>query len=368
MDDRPCPGIGIQWGPIALADAPAWRGLVKEGQMSHRMTAFPGAVAAVVAIAALAAAPAGAQTDPPRTAWGAPDLGGVWDYRSITRMERPRDLAEQEFLTEEQAADLEQRAVERLNNFLALPAQRAEAGANVDRRPDGGNGSYNHTWLDQGLQTVGTRRTSLIIDPSSGRYPPRTAGAQRRAEERRDYRRDHPADSWLDFNTYDRCILGFNAGPPMTPGAYNNNVQLFQTPDHVVIMTEMVNTARIVPLDGRPTLPADLLQWSGGSRGHWDGDTLVIDTTNFDPRRQWRSTSGSMHLTERLTRVDAETLLYQATVNDPDTWERPWTFEVPMRLLDGEMWEYACHEGHHSMPLMLGGARTLEAQAAASQQ
>ena len=157
-------------------------------------------------------------------------------------------------------------------------------------------------------------------------------------------------------------------GPPMTPSAYNNNMQLFQTPDHVAIVTEMVNTARIVPLDGRPTLPADMLQWSGESRGHWEDDTLVIETANFDPRRLWRSTSGSMHLTERLTRVDEDTLLYRATVNDPETWERPWTFEVPMKALDGEKWEYACHEGHHSMPLMLGGARALEAREAAGGQ
>ena len=329
------------------------------------MIAFGGAAAAALTI--LAAAPAGAQTEP-RTAWGAPDLGGVWDYRSITRMERPETFAEQEFLTEEQVADLERQALDRLNDFLELPAQRTAVGGNVDRRPDGGNGSYNHTWLDQGLEAVATGRASLIIDPPNGRYPPLTPEGRRRVEARREHRRNQPADSWLDFSTYDRCLLGFNAGPPMTPSAYNNNVQVFQTPDHVAIVTEMVNTARIVPLDGRPPLPSDLLQWSGESRGYWEGDTLVIETANFDARRQWRSTTGGMRLTERLTRVDAGTLLYQATVDDPETWERPWTFEVPMQALDGEKWEYACHEGHHSMPLMLGGARALEAREAAGGQ
>ena len=333
--------------------------------MSCRMIAFGGAAAAALTI--LAAAPAGAQTEP-RTAWGAPDLGGVWDYRSITRMERPETFAEQEFLTEEQVADLERQALDRLNDFLELPAQRTAVGGNVDRRPDGGNGSYNHTWLDQGLEAVATGRASLIIDPPNGRYPPLTPEGRRRVEARREHRRNQPADSWLDFSTYDRCLLGFNAGPPMTPSAYNNNVQVFQTPDHVAIVTEMVNTARIVPLDGRPPLPSDLLQWSGESRGYWEGDTLVIETANFDARRQWRSTTGGMRLTERLTRVDAGTLLYQATVDDPETWERPWTFEVPMQALDGEKWEYACHEGHHSMPLMLGGARALEAREAAGGQ
>ena len=336
--------------------------------MSYRTRTFAVALVAAIAILGLAAAPAGAQTEPPRTAWGAPDLGGVWDFRSITRMERPEELADKEFLTAEEVADLEQRALDRLNDFLETPAQRTEAGTNVDRRPDGGNGSYNHTWLDQGLEAVATGRTSLIVDPPNGRYPALTPEGQRRVDAYREHRQNQPADSWLDFSTYDRCILGFNAGPPMTPSAYNNNMQLFQTPDHVVIVTEMVNTARIVPLDGRPPLPGDLLQWSGESRGHWEGDTLVIETTNLDGRRQWRSTTGSMHLTERLTRVDAETLLYQATVNDPETWERPWTFEVPMKMLDGEKWEYACHEGHHSMPVMLGGARALEARAVAGQQ
>lgn len=334
--------------------------------MSCRMIAFGGAVAAALTI--LAAAPAGAQTEPPRTAWGAPDLGGVWDFRSITRMERPETFSGQEFLTAEQVADLERQALDRLNDFLDLPAQRTAAGGNVDRRPDGGNGSYNHTWLDQGLEAVATGRASLIIDPPNGRYPPLTPEGRRRVEARREHRRNQPADSWLDFSTYDRCLLGFNAGPPMTPSAYNNNVQVFQTPDHVAFVTEMVNTARIVPLDGRPPLPSDLLQWSGESRGYWEGDTLVIETANFDPRRQWRSTTGGMRLTERLTRADAGTLLYQATVDDPETWERPWTFEVPMQALDGEKWEYACHEGHHSMPLMLGGARALEAREGAGGQ
>ena len=334
--------------------------------MSHRNTAVS-IVVCLVAVAAVGAVPAVAQTDPPRTAWGAPDLGGVWDFRSITPMQRPEDLGDRDFLTEEAAAALEQRAVDRQNRFLSLPAQRTEAGDNVDRRPDGGNGSYNHTWLDSGTQTVGTRRTSLIVDPPTGRYPAMTADGQARTAARAAHRRVQPADSWEDFSTYDRCILGFNAGPPMNPSAYNNNMQLFQTSDHVALVTEMVHTVRVVPLDGRPALDASLLQWSGDSRGRWEGDTLVIETANFDPRRQWRSTTGSMRLTERLTRVDGETLLYEVTVDDAGTWERPWTFEVPMRRLEEDMWEYACHEGHHSMPLMLGGARVLEAEAAAGQ-
>jgi len=215
------------------------------------------------------------------------------------------------------------------------------------------------------LDAIGRKRSALV------RRDARVAEARAEAEARGERQRELRArDAYgpEDRGAFERCIMGFNSGPPMNPSAYNNNMQLFQTPDHVAIVTEMVNTARIVPLDGRPTLPADMLQWSGESRGHWEGDTLVIETTNFDPRRLWRSTTGSMHLTERLTRIDADTLFYQATVNDPETWERPWTFEVPMKALDGEKWEYACHEGHRSMPLMLGGARALEAREAAGGQ
>lgn len=160
-----------------------------------------------------------------------------------------------------------------------------------------------------------------------------------------------------------RCILGFNAGPPFTPSAYNNNMQLFQTPDHVVVMTEMVHTSRVIPLDGTPHLDPDVLQWSGDSRGHWDGDTLVVETRNFDPKRRWRGTTASARLVERFTRVDADTLEYEFTVTDPETWTGSWTASVPLRLNPELMFEFACHEGNYSMPVMLGGARAEEAAA-----
>ncbi len=324
--------------------------------MSHRIIASLSAVAVVVAVVSLGAVPAVAQTDAPRTAWGQPDLQGVWDFRSITPMQRPEDLGDQEFLTEEEAATLDQEAVDRDLRLWNQESRRTEAGGNV--------GAYNNFWMDRGTKAVGTRRTSLIVDPPNGRYPPLTPAGQRRAEQRREYRREHPADSWEDFSPGVRCIMGFNAGPPMTPSAYNNNMQLFQTPDHVVLVTEMVHTARIVPLDGGPHLAAGIRQWSGDSRGYWEGDTLVIETMNFAAKRRWRGTTESMRLVERLTRVDAETLLYEFTVTDPDTWTSSWTAAVPMRRNHDLIYEYACHEGNYSMEAMLAGERAQEKAAA----
>ena len=320
--------------------------------MNHRRHPLVSVVAVVVATGLLGTMQASAQTDPPRTAWGQPDLQGVWDFRSITPMQRPNDLADQEFLTTEEAAELDQAAVERDVQSWNREARRTEAGGNV--------GAYNNFWMDRGLKSVGTRRTSLIVYPPNGRMPSMTPSGQERAQARRDYAREHPADTWSDFSSGVRCILGFNAGPPFTPSAYNNNMQLFQTPDTVVVMTEMVNTSRVIPLNGQPHLDPDVLQWSGDSRGYWEGDTLVVETRNFDAKRKWRGTTASTRLVERFTRVDAETLEYTFTVTDPETWTSAWTASVPLVLNPEPMFEYACHEGNYSMPVMLGGARTEE--------
>ena len=324
--------------------------------MSHRLRTSLSTVAAVVVIVSLSAVPAVAQSDAPRTAWGQPDLQGVWDFRSITPLQRPERLADQEFLTEEEAAELEQAAVARDAAAWDREARRTEAGGNV--------GAYNNFWMDRGQKAVGTRRTSLIVDPPNGRMPEQTTAAQQRAGVRRDYRREHPADGPEDFSNGVRCILGFNAGPPFTPSAYNNNMQLFQTPDHVVVVTEMVHTARIIPLDGSPHLPSNVQQWSGDSRGHWEGETLVVETTNHTDKTRWRGSTPDMRLVERFTRVDAETLLYEFTVTDPTTWTAPWTAAVPLLLNPEPMFEYACHEGNYSMGVMLAGTREEEKAAA----
>ena len=313
--------------------------------MKQRHIVTLGVLAAIVAVAALAP-PATAQ-DGPRTAWGAPDLQGVWDFRTITPLQRPERYGDREFLTQEEAATLEQGAVDRDEELLLAAARRTEAGGNV--------GAYNNFWMDRGTRTIETRRTSLIVDPPNGRMPEMSEAGQARAEARREYRAEHPADSWLDRSTFDRCILGFNTGPPMTPGGYNQNMQVFQTEDTVVILNEMVHDSRIIPIDGAPRTGIE--SWTGESRGHWEGDTLVIETGNFTDKTRWRGSSENMTLVERLTRQDDDTLVYTFTVTDPDTWAQPWTAEIPMRQGDQPLFEYACHEGNYSMEGILSGAR-----------
>ena len=232
--------------------------------MSHRSLAALLTVIAVVALAPVFAAAQSANTTaPPRTAWGAPDLQGVWDFRSITPLQRPEELADKEFLTEEEAANLEQEAVDRDVRLFNREAQRTEAGASVDSGTDGAPGAYNNFWMDRGTRPIETRRTSLIVDPPNGRIPPVTAAAEKRAETRRAYRREHPADSWEDRGRADRCM--FTTGLPIVPSAYNNNVHLFQTPDHLVMLIEMTHTVRVVPLDGR--VPAEVSASSWATRG-----------------------------------------------------------------------------------------------------
>ena len=308
----------------------------------------------IVALVGLVALPsAGLAQDAPKTAWGAPDLQGVWDFRTITPLQRPEDLGDKAFLTEEEAVQREQAAVERDIELWNQEARRTEAGGNV--------GGYNNFWMDRGTRVIGTRRTSLIVDPPNGRMPESTEAGQARAAAGRGSFSDQLPASYTDLSNADRCLMGFNAGPPITPGGYNQNVQIFQTPGHLVLMTEMVHTVRSVPLDDRPAVDDErLAQWSGNSRGYWEGDTLVVETTNFDTDRNWRGSSTGMRLVERFTRVDETTLEYEYTVDDPNTWTEPWTVNLPMTLNELPMFEYACHEGNYSMDAMLGGARADE--------
>ena len=319
---------------------------------------------AVAAVMILGPAMAVAQTaSVPPTPWGAPDLQGVWDFRTLTPMERPDELADKQVLTAEEAAQFQQ-------------VQLADIAARDDEVPADIVGNYNQFWFDRGTTVVETNRTSLVVDPPDGKIPPLTATAQERqaaiAEARRGVGGHQPTPGgWLDDlgtnGLQVRCILGFNSGPPMTPGGYNNNVQLIQTPDQVVILNEMNHNARIVPLDRRPHLEPDLRQWVGDSRGRWDGDTLVVETTNFLRETSFmRGASGpNLHLVERFTRVDADTLLYEVTVDDPATWTKPWTYAVPMTRNPDPIYEYACYEGNYAMETILAGARANEAKAEA---
>ena len=310
---------------------------------------------------------AAAQGDAPRTAWGDPDLQGVWDYRTITPLQRPTNLADKEFLTEEEAATRNESAVERERRLATRAARRVEVdpSGNVDRGVDGAPGSYNAFWFDRGTSVIATKRTSLIIDPPNGRIPALTSEAEKQrmatAETRGDIPNHEPTPGgWVEDLGPDglqaRCLTGFNAGPPMTPGSYNNNMQLFQTPDTVVILNEMVHEARIVPLDGRPHV--DLRQYLGDSRARWDGDTLVVTTTNFLRETSFLDggSTADLQLTERFTRMSPDILQYQVTVDDPTTFTRPWTYEVPMQVNAESLYEYACHEGNYGMYNILAGA------------
>ena len=344
--------------------------------MNHRCLAAVLTLVGVVAFAPVfAAAQSTETTAPPRTPWGAPDLQGVWDFRSITPFERPEELADKEFLTEEEAANIEKEAIDRNKLLLDRPAQRAKVTENVDRGEDGAPGHYNNFWIDKGTNTVGTRRTSLVVDPPNGKMPPLTPSAEQKKatlEMKRQGLSMHEValGGWLEDLGAEglqlRCITGFNAGPPMTPGYYNNNVQLFQTPDYVVLLNEMNHNVRVVSLDGRAHV--DLRQWTGDSRGHWEGDTLVVETTKFLRETSFVSgqTDAQLHLTERFTRVSSQTLMYQATIDDPTVWSQPWTYEIPMQWNDQPVYEYACHEGNYGLTNILAGARALEAAADAA--
>ena len=316
--------------------------------MGHR---FLIVLLTVAAVGALVPVHAGAQ-NVPRTPWGAPDIQGVWDFRSLTPMERPTDLGANETFTEEEAAEFSEQEIGRRSR------DNDESGRVVP---------YNDFWFDEGT-SVTTDRTSLIIDPPDGRMPPMTQAAMKRKAEigvvRRGVGSHEPTPGGFvedlgPGGLQVRCILGFNSGPPMAPSAYNNNVQLLQTEDTVVLFAEMNHNVRVVPLDGRAHLDPDIRQWTGDSRGYWDGDTLVVETTNFLRETNFLRSATTQHLslTERFTRVNENILQYEVTLNDPTVWTQPWTFSVPMQKNTEPVYEYACHEGNYGLYNILAGAK-----------
>ena len=339
--------------------------------MSARATAL------LVALVVLApAAAAGQDADGwavPRTPWGDPDLMGTYTNKTITPVERPADLADRAFLTADEVERLERETLERNERLLHRPAVRTTPG-NVDVGVDGAPGAYNNFWLDGGTRPTG--RTSLIVDPPDGRLPPVTAEYARHAGRRAELRATRgEADTWLDFQLNDRCIV-WSVGPPMMPGPYNNTYMIFQTPDYVAIQVEMIHDTRIIPLDGRPHLPGRIRQYMGDMRGRWEGDTLVVETTNIqrtegepgvqgadviEVRASNGRTDDTIRIVERFTRVDADTIDYRFTVEDPSRWTRSFAGEFPFVRTDGDLYEFACHEGNYSMPNILAGERVLEA-------
>ena len=330
--------------------------------MTIRLPAFvANSVVIVLLISTAAAAQSGSGSASLRTPDGHPDLSGVWDFRTVTPVERPTEFADKEFFSEEEVAAYAAERVRANNADLNRDEKKrtttSRGQVNGTRESRDLALAYNDFWWDRGTAVVETRRTSLVVRPADGRIPPLTDAAAERAAERVRINQ-RPTEGPEDRPLGERCITGFNSGPPMLPAAYNMNVQIFQTTDHVVLLNEMVHNARIIPLDG--STHGKIPQWTGVSRGHWEGDTLVVETKNFLRETSFRNSSKHLHLIERIQRLSEDMLLYTFTVTDPTTWTQPWTVELPMRLSNLPIFEYACHEGNYGMDGTLSGARVIE--------
>ena len=285
----------------------------------------------------------------PKTPWGDPDIQGVWTNTTTTPLERLPEAADKDVLSDEEREQVAQKVFERIDQDKPRPGTVVP---------------YNEFWYERGTLN---NRTSLIIDPPDGKLPPFTPEAQKRWDAVLAMRKEGRADSWLDRSSYDRCISRGIPGA-MMPGFYNHNYHVMQAPGYVAIVVEMVHDARIIPLDGRPHLNPNIRQWLGDSRGHWEGSTLVVETTNLNDKVFERGAAygfgGNVKMTERFTRTGPKTIDYQFTIEDPTTFTKPWTVSTPMEPADGPIYEYACHEGNYAMEGILGGARSAEGQAA----
>jgi hypothetical protein len=306
----------------------------------------------------LIAAPLFAQTTTPRTADGHPDLEGNWTNATLTPLERPAAFAGKLTVSDSEAAVWEKKQEDEVK------AGDGKSDSDFHRRAGSGEtGGYNALFIDRGSELArvdGTKRTSLIIDPPDGKVPPLTSEARARFGSMR----RGGIDSAKDRPLSERCLMSFgsSSGPPMLPVLYNNNYQIVQTADAVMILVEMIHDVRVVRMNARHA-PDDVRQWLGDSVGHWEGDTLVVDTTNFDERVNFRGSSKNLHVIERFSRADAKTLLYRATIDDPTTFTKSWTLEYPFRATNDSIYEYACHEGNYSLVDILGGARKAERDA-----
>jgi hypothetical protein len=342
-------GVAVGWGQI------------KETEMSTRLSVKQALTAVVIVAwivpaAGQAPAPRTEAKRPggtkawtlPRTPWGHPDLQGIWNNGTPTPLERSENLSGQEFLSEKEwAATAEE---------VRTRAERRPANAAADVAL-----AYNNEWYDRGAPL---KRTSLIVDPSNGKLPPLTPDGQRRVAANAAARaRRGPADSWEDRSLQERCLL-YHAVPPF-PTGYNNNYLIAQTPEYVAIQYEMLAEIRIIPLDGRPHLGPNLRQWMGNSRGRWEGNTLVVETTDFSDKTTFRfPASDALRVVERFTRTADGTIDYDFTVHDPATYTKPWTAVLPLARSEGPIYEYACHEGNYGMTNLLLGHRAEEKAAA----
>ena len=326
---------------------------------------YLGVVGLVVTVLSFTPAPAAGQGDTgesgwmlPRTADGHPDLQGVWANNNVTPFERPPQWAGKEWLTDEELAELKAAAAQVIASGLdaqfgdQLVLKALEGLTDADSYDTTGN--YNQFWMaDRDF----THQTSLVTDPPDGQVPALTAAAERATADRRGYRSAHPADGPEDRSLGERCA---NFGVPRLGAGYNSYFQIFQTARHVAVFKEMAHDAKLIPLDGSPHAPDGVRQWNGDSRGRWEGDTLVVETTNFSPQSNFRGSAEHLHLVERYTRVGPDTLNYEVRVTDATTWTRPWTVLIPLKRSTDAVFEYACHEGNYGMEGILSGHRAQE--------
>jgi hypothetical protein len=337
--------------------------------MNRRFLVSVSGLLVVIAVMLIAAMPAagqatsaaaktnGATAKPytaPRTPDGQPDLQGFWTNTTYTPLERPKNVTKEFYTREEALAQIKEAA--------DVESDQTEPGTIPDVHYD-----FTQFGLDRSQGGMALNlRTSLIVDPADGKIPPLTAEGQKRAAERAEARKrmGGATDAVQNQPLSVRCIIMDRAGPPMLAGAYNNNYQIVQIPGYVMILVEMIHDVRIIPLDGRPHLPQNVRQWMGSYVGHWEGQTLVVETTNFNGKNPFQGSSENMRLTERFTRVSDDTIRYQFTIDDPSTWTRPWSAEVPMKKTIGPMFEHACHEGNYGLYNTLAGARAEEKRAA----
>jgi hypothetical protein len=288
----------------------------------------------------------------PRTPDGAPDLQGVWNNATLTPLERAKEYEGKPFLTAAEAAEFEKKELYSVDG----DRRDGDVGADVNR-------AYNEFWRERG-RIAPDLRTALIVDPPDGRVPPLTADARKRAADRAAQNRGHEFDGPENRSLAERCIAVPNAGPPLMPANYNANYQIVQSPGILVVLSEQIHDARVIPIGVQPHLAPNIRQYLGDSRGRWEGATLVVETTNFTDRTAFRGSGPNMRLIERFTRTGPATMDYEFTVNDPDSFTHPWTARIPMNKVAGPVWEYACHEGNYGLAGSLSGARAEEKAAA----